>query len=106
MQKFIEDLEKQIKERFEQASETSYVASLHNKGITKVAQKVGEEAVEVVISSLSETKDSFIEELADLYFHTFILMQEREVNFAQVIEELKHRKGKSGLVEKAERQND
>lgn len=103
MQKFIESLESEIRDRFDKDGEKSYVASLHNKGITKVAQKVGEEAVEVVIASLSETKDSFIKELADLYFHTFVLMQEREVNFAEVIQELQRRQGVSGLEEKANR---
>lgn len=103
MQKFIESLESEIRDRFDKDGEKSYVASLHNKGITKVAQKVGEEAVEVVIASLSETKDSFIKELADLYFHTFVLMQEREVNFAEVIHELQRRQGVSGLEEKANR---
>lgn len=103
MSEFIQELETQIRQRFASSSDESYVASLHTKGITKVAQKVGEEAIEVVVASLSETKDSFIEELADLYFHTLILMQEREVNFADVIAELKRRQGMSGLVEKANR---
>lgn len=103
MNQFIQELEAQIKQRFDSSSDKSYVANLHTKGITKVAQKVGEEAIEVVVASLSETKDSFIEELADLYFHTLILMQEREVNFNDVINELKRRQGVSGLVEKASR---
>ena len=73
---FISKLENTITNRIENAdSEKSYVASLFAKGINKVAQKVGEEAVEVVIEAKDNNDDLFLEESADLLFHYLMLLQ-------------------------------
>ena len=67
-------LETTIAERKASATENSYVASLFSKGINKVAQKVGEEAVEMVIEALNGKEDLFLEESADLLFHYLMLL--------------------------------
>ncbi|UCE93929.1 MAG: bifunctional phosphoribosyl-AMP cyclohydrolase/phosphoribosyl-ATP diphosphatase HisIE [Flavobacteriaceae bacterium] len=72
---FLGTLENVIKSRRENPSEKSYVASLFKKGINKIAQKVGEEAVEVVIESKDNDEKLFLDESADLLFHYLILLQ-------------------------------
>ncbi|MFD1605133.1 bifunctional phosphoribosyl-AMP cyclohydrolase/phosphoribosyl-ATP diphosphatase HisIE [Flavobacterium artemisiae] len=89
---FISHLENTIKTRRENAdSEQSYVASLFAKGINKIAQKVGEEAVEVVIESKDDNDDLFLSESADLLFHYLILLQAKGYQLNDVVEVLKKR---------------
>ena len=89
---FISHLENTIKVRRENAdSEKSYVASLFEKGINKIAQKVGEEAVEVVIEAKDDNDDLFLSESADLLFHYLILLQAKGFQMNDVIEVLKKR---------------
>ena len=89
---FISDLENTIKIRRENAdSEQSYVASLFAKGINKIAQKVGEEAVEVVIEAKDDNDDLFLSESADLLFHYLILLQAKGFQLNDVVNVLKKR---------------
>ncbi|WP_345139991.1 bifunctional phosphoribosyl-AMP cyclohydrolase/phosphoribosyl-ATP diphosphatase HisIE [Flavobacterium ginsengiterrae] len=89
---FISHLENTIKTRRENAdSEQSYVASLFAKGINKIAQKVGEEAVEVVIEAKDDNDDLFLSESADLLFHYLILLQAKGYQLNDVVEVLKKR---------------
>ncbi|WP_300978375.1 bifunctional phosphoribosyl-AMP cyclohydrolase/phosphoribosyl-ATP diphosphatase HisIE [Flavobacterium sp.] len=89
---FISQLESTITTRRENAdSEKSYVASLFEKGINKIAQKVGEEAVEVVIEAKDENDDLFLSESADLLFHYLILLQAKGFQLNNVVEVLKGR---------------
>ena len=89
---FISTLEKTIKTRRENAdSEKSYVASLFEKGINKIAQKVGEEAVEVVIEAKDNNDHLFLDESADLLFHYLILLQAKGFELSDVVEVLKSR---------------
>ncbi len=89
---FISNLENTIKTRRENAdSEKSYVASLFEKGINKIAQKVGEEAVEVVIEAKDNNDDLFLSESADLLFHYLILLQAKGYELNDVINVLKSR---------------
>ena len=76
-QNFIFELEKVIAERYDNPSEASYVNKLRNKGLNKIAQKVGEEAVETVIAALAETDTDFINESSDLVFHLLVLLREK-----------------------------
>ena len=69
------DLEKVIEERISTENKESYVSSLMQKGINKVAQKVGEEAVELVIESMDNNEKAFLEESADLLFHYLVLLK-------------------------------
>lgn len=89
---FISQLENTIKTRRENAdSEKSYVASLFEKGINKIAQKVGEEAVEVVIEAKDDNDDLFLSESADLLFHYLILLQAKGFELNDVVDVLKKR---------------
>jgi len=89
---FISELENTIKIRREKAdSEKSYVASLFEKGINKIAQKVGEEAVEVVIEAKDDNDDLFLSESADLLFHYLILLQAKGFQLNDVVDVLKKR---------------
>ena len=89
---FISHLENTIKTRRENAdSEKSYVASLFEKGINKIAQKVGEEAVEVVIEAKDDNDDLFLSESADLLFHYLILLQAKGFQLNDVVDVLKKR---------------
>ncbi len=89
---FISTLEQTIKTRRDNAdAEKSYVASLFEKGINKIAQKVGEEAVEVVIEAKDNNDELFLSESADLLFHYLILLQAKGFQLNDVIEVLKKR---------------
>lgn len=89
---FLSKLEKTITKRKENAdTEKSYVASLFAKGINKIAQKVGEEAVEVVIEAKDNNDDLFLSESADLLFHYLILLQAKGFQLNDVVEVLKNR---------------
>ncbi len=89
---FISKLEETIKSRRENAdSEKSYVASLFEKGINKIAQKVGEEAIEVVIEAKDDNDELFLSESADLLFHYLILLQAKGFQLNDVVNVLKGR---------------
>lgn len=77
-------LEQIIADRKNNASETSYTSSLFSKGINKIAQKVGEEAVELVIESKDDDKEKFLGEAADLLFHYLILLNAKEYSLNDV----------------------
>ena len=82
---------------------TSYVAKLTAKGRPKMAQKLGEEAVEVVIAAISDDKAGLVSESADLMFHLAVLLADAGLSFDDVRAELERREGVSGVEEKAKR---
>lgn len=89
---FLSELENVIEDRKNNAdNEKSYVASLFRKGINKVAQKVGEEAVEVVIEAKDDNEELFLNESADLLFHYLILLQAKGYKLNDIVEVLKLR---------------
>lgn len=89
---FLSELETVIADRKENAnSQTSYVSELFEKGINKIAQKVGEEAVEVVIEAKDNNDELFLNESADLLFHYLILLQAKGFKLESVVEVLKAR---------------
>lgn len=88
---FLSTLEDVITERKEEASDKSYVASLFKKGINKIAQKVGEEAVEVVIEAKDNDEKLFLDESADLLFHYLILLQAKGYKLSDIEKVLKER---------------
>ncbi|MCZ4281211.1 phosphoribosyl-ATP diphosphatase [Kiloniella laminariae] len=81
----------------------SHTANLFAKGIHKISQKVGEEAVEVVIEAVSGPREGVISESADLLYHLMVLWAERGIKPAEVWTALEGRKGISGIAEKASR---
>lgn len=88
---FLNYLKEVIRSRREQPAESSYTASLFKKGINKVAQKVGEEAVELVIEAKDNNKDLFKGEAADLLFHFLVLLEQKQTDLDEVIEVLQQR---------------
>jgi len=96
-------LESVILARREADPETSYVARLRARGRPKMAQKLGEEAVETVIAALSGDRKELTGEAADLLFHLIALLADCDVSLAEVCAELDRREGVSGLDEKASR---
>jgi len=83
--------------------DASYVARLHAKGLGKIAQKLGEEAVEAVIAAMAGNRQELVGEAADLLFHLLVLLDAQGVPLAEVLAELDRREGVSGIAEKASR---
>jgi phosphoribosyl-ATP pyrophosphohydrolase/phosphoribosyl-AMP cyclohydrolase len=90
-QNFILQLEQIIADRYENPQEVSYVNKLHRKGLNKIAQKVGEEAVETVIAALAETETDLINESSDLVFHLLVLLKEKGLNLERIAKNLEER---------------
>lgn len=88
---FLGELETIIADRIKNPSDTSYTSTLFKNGINKIAQKVGEEAVELVIESKDNNDDLFKNEAADLLFHYLILLQAKGFSLKDVVEVLKAR---------------
>lgn len=91
---FLYELESVIESRRAVSSEKSYVAMLFSKGLNKIAQKVGEEAVELVIEAKDENKELFLNEAADLLFHYLLLLHAKDCSLQDVVRLLKERHGK------------
>lgn len=89
---FLSELEETINDRKHNDQDDSYIASLFRKGINKIAQKVGEEAVETVIESKDNNSDLFLNESADLLFHILILLQAKGYRLEDIVKILEKRK--------------
>ncbi len=96
-------LETTIRARLAADPASSYVAALAAKGRGKLAQKLGEEAIETVIAALSQDRAALIAEAADLTFHLIVLLAHADITLDDVRAELQRREGVSGLDEKAGR---
>lgn len=83
--------------------ESSYVAKLYHKGLDAILKKIGEEATETVMAAKDGEADKIIYEVADLWFHTLVLLKQQNLEPQQVLDELERRFGLSGLEEKASR---
>jgi phosphoribosyl-ATP pyrophosphohydrolase len=83
--------------------DSSYVAKLYSKGTDAILKKIGEEATETVMAAKDGQPEKIIYEVADLWFHTLVLLVHKGLKPADVLNELARREGLSGLVEKANR---
>lgn len=83
--------------------DTSYVASLYSKGLDTILKKIGEEATETVMAAKDGDSDKIIHEIADLWFHSMVLLSQQNLSPDDVLQELDRRFGLSGLEEKANR---
>ncbi len=90
-QNFLLELERIVQHRIDFPSEESYVNRLRSRGINKIAQKVGEEAVETVIAALTETENDFINESSDLLFHLIVLLKEKGMSLETIAKNLEGR---------------
>lgn len=96
-------LQSSIAQRREADPATSYVAKLRHQGRAKMAQKLGEEAVETVIAAMADDPAAVTSEAADLLFHLAVLLADMGLSLDDVLAELDRREGVSGLTEKASR---
>ncbi|WP_262692512.1 phosphoribosyl-ATP diphosphatase [Kordiimonas aestuarii] len=96
-------LEALLEERKNADPEKSYVARLYHKGAKKIAQKVGEEAVEAAMAVAGGDDKELVAESADLLFHLMVLLRAKGLSLGDVAAELARREGLSGLDEKANR---
>ena len=90
---YVKELEAVIEDRQKNPSMESYISSLFDKGIHKIAQKVGEESVETVIEAIADNEPLFMEEAADLFFHYLILLKSKGKSLKDVLSVLEERKG-------------
>ncbi len=88
---FLATLERIIEQRIAERPEGSYTARLFTQGPKRIAQKVGEEGLEVALAAVAETEDKVIAEAADLVFHLLALLKSRELSLARVVAELEAR---------------
>lgn len=103
MSDVLEQLARVLEQRKLEAPEKSYVAGLYHKGIDVILKKIGEEATETVIAGKSGNKEQIVYEIADLWFHTLVLLAQQGLGPEHVLSELQRRFGLSGLEEKAAR---
>jgi phosphoribosyl-ATP pyrophosphohydrolase len=99
----LEQLTDVLEQRKTAAPDSSYVASLYDKGLDAILKKVGEEATETVIAAKDGDRDKIIYETADLWFHTLVMLSHQGLTANDVLDELARRFGLSGLEEKANR---
>jgi phosphoribosyl-ATP pyrophosphohydrolase len=101
----LEKLSAVLEERKGADPDSSYVAKLYHKGLDAILKKIGEEATETVMAAKDGEPEKIIYEVADLWFHTLVLLKQQNLEPQQVLDELERRFGLSGLEEKARRGN-
>lgn len=99
----LDDLAALIATRADADPESSWTAKLLAKGPEKCAEKFGEEAVEAIIEAVKGDRKALTSEAADVLFHLLVMLQSRDVPLSDVMDELAHRQGTSGIAEKAAR---
>jgi len=99
----LKELARVLEERKSQDPQKSYVASLYAKGLDAILKKIGEEATETVMAAKDGNPDKIVYEVADLWFHSLVLLAHQGLSPDQVLVELQRRFGLSGLEEKASR---
>src|SRR5215469_4258699 len=99
----IHDLERRVHERAKSSPEVSYTRKLLDRGVAQCAKKLGEEAVELALASVGESRERLIEETADLVYHLLVVLKARDIKLAEVEAVLGVRTSQSGLAEKASR---
>lgn len=97
------ELAKVLEQRKNADPESSYVASLYDKGLDAILKKIGEEATETVMAAKDGSAEKVIHEMADLWFHSLVLLAHQGLKPDDVLEELARRFGVSGHDEKASR---
>ena len=103
MSEVLVELSRVLEARKSADPESSYVARLYHKGLDAILKKIGEEATETVMAAKDGEPDKLVHEVADLWFHTLVLLSQQGLGPEQVLAELERRFGLSGLEEKAAR---
>lgn len=104
MSDVLNELASVLESRKQSEASSSYVASLYHKGLDAILKKIGEEATETVMAAKDGDADQIIYEVADLWFHSMVLLAQQDLHPQQVLDELERRFGLSGIEEKANRQ--
>ena len=99
----LSDLYATLQERKSADAGSSYVARLYRDGLDAILKKVGEEAAETLVAAKNSDRAALVHELADLWFHSLVLMAAKDVPLSDLTDELARRRGRSGLEEKAGR---
>ncbi len=104
MSEVLQQLAQVLEERKQAEPDSSYVAGLYAKGLDKILKKIGEEATETVMAAKDGDPQHIVYEVADLWFHSMVLLAHQGLGPDAVLEELQRRFGLSGLAEKAARE--
>ena len=103
----LKQLAEVLEQRKQSSADQSYVASLHQKGLNKILEKVGEESVETILAARdaeqSGDNSKVVYETADLWFHSLVMLSHLDIQVDDILNELERRFGLSGLEEKANR---
>jgi len=99
----INDLERRIEERAAASPDISYTRKLLDRGVAQCAKKLGEEAVELALAAVTESRERLIEEAADVLYHLLVVLKARDIKLAEVETVLGARTGQSGFAEKTSR---
>lgn len=99
----LDQLHQTLVSRLDADEQSSYVASLYAKGLDAILKKIAEEAAETIMAAKDGEPDKVIYEMADLWFHSMVLLAQQGLDIQQVIDELARRMGTSGLTEKLAR---
>jgi len=105
MNDILERLARILETRKQADPDCSYVAGLYAKGLDAILKKVGEEATETLLAAKDGVPDRIVHEVADLWFHTLVLLAQQGLGADAVLQELDRRFGLSGLEEKARRRS-
>ncbi len=107
MSSILKELTEVLDQRKKAEPDSSYVASLHHKGLNKILEKLGEECTETILAAKDAkdeaTKKDLVYETADLWFHSLVMLSHLDLNADDILNELKRRFNLSGLEEKASR---
>ena len=103
MSDILDRLADTLEARKQASPDTSYVAKLYAKGTDAILKKIGEEATETVMAGKEGVPDKIVYEVADLWFHTLVLLAHKGLKPQDVLDELARREGLSGIEEKAAR---
>jgi phosphoribosyl-ATP pyrophosphohydrolase len=103
MSDILDRLADTLEQRKQADPTSSYVAKLYAKGLDTILKKIGEEATETVIAAKGGDRQQIVYEMADLWFHSLVLLAQQGLRPADVLDELARREGLSGIAEKAAR---
>ncbi len=103
MDDIFKQLEIILEQRKSASADSSYVSSLYKKGTDEILKKIGEESAEVIMAAKDGVNDKIIYEVADLWFHTLVLLRHKDIEVDKIERELSRRFGLSGLEEIANR---
>jgi len=97
------DLERRVEDRAAASPDVSYTRKLLDRGVAQCAKKLGEEAVELALAAVTESRERLIEEAADVLYHLLVVLKARDIKLAEVETVLGARTGQSGFAEKTSR---